>query len=71
MRLNKAASVAGIIHAGCIVQRLMPENEKVVKTKFIVTKEEVQTDHHNHSVGHTPSHCHDEDIVFYKCTAVN
>ena len=57
--INKVAAIAGIVHASCMVGRLMPQEKEKVKTEFTLPEpvineiknptEQVKQAHHGHS----------------------
>lgn len=67
--LNKAASLAGIIHAWFVVQRLMPQDREEVVAEFIIPdfEEDDFPQSHHHSPGHEHlhSHSHRHHVKFY------
>lgn len=53
--LNKVASIAGIIHAACVVQRLMPRDQEEIEGDFIASED---TPHESLSLLHEHHHDH-------------
>lgn len=67
--INKIASLAGIIHAWCFAQRLMPQDQEEVATHFVLPeeKEEEAGDEHvlHHYHDDHDEHCHSHELKFY------
>ncbi len=64
--INKIAAVAGIIHASCVVSRLMPKDKEKVEGHFVMSKNVVfaHSPHgHHHHQGN--SHHHKQHLSFH------
>lgn len=57
--LNKAASLAGIIHAWFVIQRLMPKDSEIVFGQFVMPDEEIDKEH-------SPHHGHHHDLDWHE-----
>jgi hypothetical protein len=48
-QLNKAAAIAGIIHAWFVVQRLMPKDSEIIDITFVLPEENDRDNCHDHA----------------------
>jgi hypothetical protein len=66
--LSKVGSLAGIIHAWCVVHRLMPQDQEEIEVEFTLPEEQdhPEEDSSPHCHHHHHHHMHEHNVRYYQ-----